>query len=243
MNTRDNPVTAEALRWLLFLINILTALAGLGLVILGFYGLGSRNTVMTSPTAPVMMIILGCLVFVISFVGCYGAFTANKRAVAVFAWVLLILVGIQLLMVIMTSAMQSKADSYLDTMWQSAYDEHPRIIRDIQDEFACCGFKHTEDRAIPKSSADACVRSPYFGYTTSCYRSLKRAYKSQEHVILGVGLALMGVQILSLLCAFALHRHLNDLYYGREPEREGLLGQYRERAGANLGGATVGERN
>jgi len=211
------------------------------MVILGLYALSGRQNLMASITAPVLMIILGCLVFVISFVGCYGAFTANKRAVAAFAGVLFILILIQLVMAITITAMQSKTDSYLDDMWQSAYDNHPRIIRDIQDQFACCGYKHTDDRAIPKSSLTACVKSPYFGYTTPCYRSLKHAYKSQEQTIVTIGLVLVSVQIMSLACAFALHRRLTGSCHGHESEREGLLGQYRDR-GTNAGGTTVGER-
>jgi len=186
------------------------------------------------------MIILGSLVFTVSFAGCFGAAMMNTRVLAVFSWILLAFVIIQLLMVIVTMAMQTRVDPYLDDMWQAAYDRHPRIIRDIQDEFACCGFKNPEDRAIPRSSPDACVKSPYFGYETPCFSAIKHTYKSQQQLIIIVGLILVGVQVLSLVCAFMLHRYLSECELGL-PEHQGLLRHFTEREGTDRG-ASVGER-
>jgi hypothetical protein len=239
---RDYTLTVEALRWLLVLINVLTALAGIGLLVLGIYAMNSRQTIISSSSMPVLTLILGCLVFFISFLGCFGAVTMNKRMVASFAWVLTVLVVIQLVMAVVSIAMQSRADSLLDDMWQNAYDHHPRIIRDIQDEFACCGYKHTEDRAIPKSSPEACRKSPYFGYEAPCYSALKHAYKSQQTMLITTALILVSVQILSLVCAFSLQRFLEACPpHGRDDERQGLLSQFGERTTA-AGGASVGER-
>jgi len=99
---------------------------------------------------------------------------------------------------------RENAEITLDEAWQKAYDNHPSIIRDIEDEYSCCGFKNVEDRAVPKRSPDACVNSPWFGYDRPCLDSLSHSYKSHQ-TILGVwGIVLAIIQILALISAYIL---------------------------------------
>ncbi|CAG8706964.1 7910_t:CDS:2, partial [Cetraspora pellucida] len=72
----------------------------------------------------------------------------------------------------------------LDTWWQAAYDDNPRIIRDIEDKYSCCGFRNVTDRAVPKKRPDACVKSSWFGYDRPCLDVLTQSYKHHQVIAL-----------------------------------------------------------
>jgi len=86
-------------------------------------------------------------------------------------------------------------EDILNKAWQKAYDDRPSIIRDIEDEYSCCGFRKVTDRAVPKRSPDACVKSPWFGYDRPCLDNLSHAYRSHQ-TMLGVwGIVLAIIQV------------------------------------------------
>ncbi|CAG8517492.1 2600_t:CDS:2 [Diversispora eburnea] len=116
-------LTVAMCRLFVIIANILTTISGLILIGLGLYGLFSPEMRFYSNAFPLATIILGILVFVISITGCLGAIAENRPT----------LITIEII---------------LDKSWDKAYKEHPSIIRDIEDEYSCCGFRNTTDRAI-----------------------------------------------------------------------------------------------
>ncbi|CAG8559691.1 34097_t:CDS:2 [Gigaspora margarita] len=112
----------------------------------------------------------------------------------------------------------------LDTWWQVAYNDNPRIIRDIEDKYSCCGFSNVTDRAVPKKSPDACTKSSWFGYDKPCLQVLTSAYKHHQ-IAIGVWVIILAfIQILALIAAYVLLVNLptpeqRDRDYRTEHER------------------------
>jgi len=215
--------TIYALRVFVILLNVFTSLAGLTLVGLGIYAYFRSDLLLSTRTAPIAMIVAGALVFAVSFLGCFGAAIEHKNVLFVYFVVLMVLVLTQIL-VIGYGASNDKLEDTLDRTWQRAYEQAPRIIRNIENEYACCGFRNVTDRAIPRTHPESCVESPYFGYDQPCFTQLVRAY--QEHQTgLVITVAVLGVvQGLAIIAAWILlmrlpSEHQRELLYREEHRR------------------------
>ncbi|CAG8650962.1 11135_t:CDS:2 [Funneliformis caledonium] len=195
-------LTLSSGRGFMIFANTLTTIAGLILIGLGLYGVFSSEVRLYSSEIPIATIVLGFLVLLISITGCCGAFVENRPIL--YFIMLLILIIAQIIIAIVVLADRANVEDILNNAWQKAYDDHPSIIRDIEDEYSCCGFKNITDRAVPKSSPDACVNSPWFGYDRPCLENLSRAYRSHNTMLGVLGIILAIIQILALISAYIL---------------------------------------
>jgi len=202
------PLSFEAMRWSVFLISMLTSLTGIALVILGITTLTDTTTILVSRTIPIILIIFGTLVFLSSFLGCFGTFSSSKGILTSFFICLTILIIGQIIVSTISLANKGSADSILDDQWQKAYDSRPRIIRNIQEEYSCCGLRFPTDRAIPKTSPDACLKSVEFGYRVSCYRPLARGFRQAANTVGIGGIVVSAIQLLGLLLTYILIHNL-----------------------------------
>jgi len=223
-------MTIAAGRLFVILTNTLTTLAGVILIGLGLYELASPEVRFYSNVIPLATIILGVLVFLISVTGCFGAIAESKPILIMYFIILLILVIVQVIAAIVTLVDSQNVERVLDNAWEKAYQEHPAIIRDIEDEYACCGFRNTTDRAIPKRTPESCVESPWFGYNRPCLASLENSYR-RHHTMLAVwGIILAIIQILALISAYLLIMFLptpeeRERIYRAEHERLVRIGR------------------
>ncbi|CAG8548186.1 7187_t:CDS:2 [Ambispora leptoticha] len=203
---RQNTVqiSVSAARTFVILTNTLTLLVGLILGSIGIYGLYSPDVRLYSSAIPLATIIIGLLVFIISIIGCCGAVWENRPVLTSYFVILLVLVILQVIAAVLALSDSHNVESVLDKAWQAAYDSHPKLIRDIEDEYSCCGFKDVLDRAVPKRTPSACVDSSWFGYDIPCYDSLYRSYKHHQTTLGVWGIILAIVQFLALGFAYIL---------------------------------------
>ncbi|CAI2188737.1 3912_t:CDS:2 [Funneliformis geosporum] len=206
-------LTLASGRMFMIFANTLTTIAGLILIGLGLYGVFSSEIRLYSSEIPIATIVLGFLVLLISITGCCGAIAENRPILVTVSFTTQIIFAAVIL------ADRANVEDILNNAWQKAYDDHPSIIRDVEDEYSCCGFRNVTDRAVPKSSPDACVNSPWFGYDRPCLDNLSRAYRS-HHTMLGVwGIILAIIQILALISSYILIAFLPN---ARERENQYL---------------------
>lgn len=225
-------MTRATTRIYVLVLNALTAVAGLVLLGLGVYTLIKADVLLYSKAIPITLIVAGGLTFLVSFVGCFGAASESRPILYSYFAVLLLLVITQAILGIVTIVNQDKIDNFLDSAWQDAYDRHPRVIRDIQNEFSCCGFRKPTDRSVPKTKPDSCQNSPYFGYDTPCFESLKEAYSSYQTALWIVGIFALLVQIGALVATWLLIDRIpteEELERGYRSEHARLVGGTRRR--------------
>ncbi|KAF0553305.1 Tetraspannin-domain-containing protein [Gigaspora margarita] len=217
-------VSVEAGRIIVILTNTLTTIVGLILIVLGLYELASPEVSLYSNAIPLATIIFGIAILLISITGCCGGLAENKPILWAYFIVLLLLIVLQIIAAIITLADTQNVEKVLDTWWQVAYNDNPRIIRDIEDKYSCCGFSNVTDRAVPKKSPDACTKSSWFGYDKPCLQVLTSAYKHHQIAIGAWGIILAFIQILALIAAYVLLVNLptpeqRDRDYRTEHER------------------------
>jgi hypothetical protein len=208
--------------------NALTLLAGFFLIIFGLYELLSPDARLYSNALPLAITTIGGLVILVSIAGCCGALMESKPVLITYFGVLLILVIIQIIAILLALVNTQHVENAIDTAWDKAYRMHPRIIRDIENEYSCCGFRSTTDRAVPSDCAD----NRYYGWDKPCHDSLRDSYKHHQYLWSILGILLVVIQIMALVCAFLLIRHIPNAWmrevdYRREHER--LVNQGRGR--------------
>jgi hypothetical protein len=223
-------MTVAAGRLFVILTNTLTTLASLILIGLGLYEFASPEVRFYSNVIPLATVSLGVLVFLISVTGCFGAIAESRPILVTYFVVLLILVIAQVIAAIVTLVDSQNVERILDTAWEKAYQQHPAIIRDIEDEYACCGFKNTTDRAVPKRTPDSCIKSPWFGYDKPCLASLENSYMRHQTMLAVWGIILAIIQILALISAYLLITFLptpeeRERIYRAEHERLVRIGR------------------
>ncbi|CAG8625402.1 18852_t:CDS:2 [Dentiscutata erythropus] len=217
-------VSVEAGRLIVILTNTLTTIVGFILIVLGLYELASPDVSLYSNAIPLATIIFGIVILLISITGCCGGVAESKPVLWAYFIVLLILIVLQVIVAIVTLIDTQNVERVLDTWWQAAYTDNPRIIRDIEDKYSCCGFRNVTDRAIPKKSPDACTKSTWFGYDKPCLTVLTQAYRHHQTALGVWGIILALIQILALISAYVLIANLptpeqRDRDYRAEHER------------------------
>jgi hypothetical protein len=218
--------------------NSLTVLAGIVLMFMGLYAMLAPSVRLYSDGVPMATILVGVFVVFVSIIGCCGAVWEHKPTLLVYFTILLVLIVFQFIAAAVTLADTKNIDYILDSAWQNAYDHHPKVIREIEDEYACCGFRNITDRAVPKYPADACTKSDWFGYKTPCFDNLYDAYRRHQQTFGIWGIVLALIQIFALLFAYVLIKFLpspdqRERQYLSEHERLVQQGRGRESYGAS----------
>ncbi|KAJ1650872.1 hypothetical protein IWQ61_008429 [Dispira simplex] len=199
----------ETMKVLSAFFSVLVSISGLSLIGLGIYALAATHVTFSGQIwVSIFMIVMGAAVFLVSFLGCYGTMFEKRGVLLAYAIPLLLLVLIQLMLALYAVVHQVTVQVGLDVAWQNAYDRHPKLLRDIQDEYGCCGFKTVQDRAIPKTSPNACVESPVFGYNRPCFEVLQRGYQTELRVLVISEFVLIICQALALLCVTIMYKQL-----------------------------------
>nr|CAG8527466.1 5325_t:CDS:2 [Entrophospora candida] len=201
-------VTVETGRAIVILANTLSSISALILIGASIYGMIATDVHFASYAIPLASFILGLFVLLVSMVGCCGAVIEHKQVLIAYFIILTVLIIAQVNIAIIMFSNARNVENILDKAWDKAYVDQPGLIRDIEHKYFCCGFRNTKDRAIPKSSPDACEKNPWFGYDQSCLASLTNVYKSNQTALGILGLILAIVQVLALLASFILLKSL-----------------------------------
>ncbi|XP_041977749.1 CD63 antigen-like [Aricia agestis] len=224
----------SCVKYLLFAFNLLFAITGLIILVVG-----ARAEINAHPyvdltdenfytSAPMILIIVGLIVFIVAFFGCCGAVKENHCMIVTFS-VFLLLIFVAELAVGIAGYVKHKdlETSIIKTLNASIahYETDPKIQKNfdiIQTDLMCCGINGPEDWAanklpIPASccSGDKTVActpaSPDF-HKDGCYPGILEAMKGMALVLGGVGLGIAVVQLLGVMFACFLARSIRSQY-------------------------------
>ncbi|KAJ3295131.1 Leukocyte surface antigen cd53 [Borealophlyctis nickersoniae] len=210
-------------------------------------------------TLPILAIVAGSLVFFLSLLGCFGTFVEYRKVLFTYFGLLLLLVLFEFLIGILALTNRGETvEQAIDARWQYLYDHKPRYIRDIEEQYGCCGLHNTTDRAWPKRysinvTAEACVKDPNFGYHQPCLYSVKDEWEDRQ-TALGIGvIVIASLQFLGLIPTYYLAQRLpanpRDRDLTLQDEHRRLLASHSQRpdlpgslahGGYGTGASTVG---
>ncbi|XP_063225389.1 CD63 antigen [Bacillus rossius redtenbacheri] len=211
------------MKYLLFIFNFLFVVCGIGIVAAGgvvLYAVREHGHFMTSPllATPVVIIIVGCLIFLVAFLGCCGAVRESYNMLLAFAVLLLVIFVAQMAAGIAAGVAKddlSRAlkDSMRDSMDDAAHAREADVEAwdRLQKELKCCGVDGPGDwtnmsQPVPASCCDegAAECKAAAAHPRGCLEKLKASARDGAVVIAGVGIGLAFVEVVGIVFAFCL---------------------------------------
>ncbi|KAI8907100.1 Tetraspanin family-domain-containing protein [Powellomyces hirtus] len=218
-------------KWAIFVINFLTALAGAALIGVGIYALlNPLGSAMVPMTLPIIAIVAGGLVILLSLLGFFSFWMQDKNMLWIYFALLALLVFVQLVVgVVALNTRGHTIDQLADRRWSYLYEHNPHYIRNIEEQYHCCGLNFVDDRAYPKVSdrldKHRCSVNKDFGYNRACLGPVRGEWESRQT---GFGIAVISLAALQLLALLPAYYLASRLPSAEERERD-LLAEFRQR--------------
>jgi len=197
-------------KFFIFFFNFLFVAGGVALVTFGVLFLNGYKTYETilpdmGPYSfpPILIIVIGCIVFFIAFMGCCGTIRESKCMMMTYATVLLILLIAEVALVVLFYTHQDELKDVMEkglkkSMADYEKEEVKEVWDTLQHKLECCGAQSFKDwgSAVPAS----CCRSQpcnnvYF--TEGCVEKLFTEFKTDYGMYAAAILA--GVELLGIL--------------------------------------------
>lgn len=198
-----NKLGLNVVRYLTLGLNGLFILTGILLIALGGYALDRGIPGLSSKTIAAGVVVLGVLVFVISFVGFWGAIRENRFLLIVYFSVVLLFVVIEFALGIAAYVKRDDMPVLADAQWTLLYNTERQAIEDIESAFQCCGWYNETDRAVPprfEGDLDTCLAA-YPNFRISCNATLVENLEASLQIAGGAAIAIAVIQIVCLIFA------------------------------------------
>ena len=169
-------------KYIIFLLNILFSLAGIALIVMGAYIHISMTRYLDFLNSPylnlsIVMILIGLVVFIISFFGCYGARTENYCMMLTYATLLVMITLSLIALALIIYFFKDNAKKVIEQNMKKAmrnynstdFDGVTDIWDTVQGSFHCCGVVNYTDWAegLPGNTngdvPDKCCKDPQVG--------------------------------------------------------------------------------
>ncbi|KAH0951576.1 hypothetical protein HN011_005844 [Eciton burchellii] len=214
------------IKYILFVFNLVFAISGIGIIAAGAVVLadvGEFTYFMEGRimAPPIVLIVAGSIVFIIAFLGCYGAIKEHYNMLIAFAAALLIIFVIELAVGIAAAVFKNDFSMAMrDTLKESIknYTDTDRQAWDnVQRKLQCCGVDGPNDwtpsngftGTFPSSCCIQdmqviCQPVDRLVYKDGCFSKLEMRVQKSATVLIGVGIGIAFVEIAGIVLACCL---------------------------------------
>ncbi|XP_057655323.1 CD63 antigen-like [Diorhabda carinulata] len=218
----------SCIKYLLFAFNLLFAISGIAILTIGtivhiLYTQYSHFLYTGYHFVPLVLIVVGVVIFIIAFFGCCGAVKENHCMIVTFSVFLLIILVLEIVIGVWGYIKKDDVGTMLENQLNDTMPEYYTNpdIKDswniVQHEAECCGVKGPKD--WPKITHNetlpytCCPNTPDDGsckidsenvYNDSCVDKLKQIFIKYGSIIGGVGLGVAGLQLIGIVFACCL---------------------------------------
>lgn len=218
------------LKYCLFIVNLAVWLLGLALIVVSAVSLAGSSAdeaplpgLQSVRNAAATALFLGCLLFIVGFLGCCGSVRESKPLLVGYFAILLIVLIFEIAVLGLafayanSSAMEEALNNQFKDIitggrrdkdsWQQEKDKN--MVLFIQSEFRCCGGQGFQDYTdsgedIPPSCYDNRDSQRPYLYETGCSKALKN-YVLRNGLGIGlVNLFTLFAQIAAMICSCLL---------------------------------------
>lgn len=224
-------------KYLTFLFNLIFAITGIvfiavGTVILVVYS--GYDNFMDSWffVAPMLMIIVGAIMFIVSFFGCCGAVKENYCMMITFSVLILLIFSLELCAGISGYTMRGEVRKMVENRLNSTmehYSNNDDIRRSwdiMQHDLQCCGMTGPNnwaqvgflDNSVPNScckevpEGGMCDLNSIYMYQGGCMQNLQSAIEHNALILCGVGIGIAIIQLIGVIFACCLARSIRHEY-------------------------------
>ncbi|XP_071041930.1 CD63 antigen-like [Parasteatoda tepidariorum] len=210
----------KLIRYALIAINIIFVICGIGMITVG--ALGTRQDMthflgIKYISAPIICILVGCIIFVVAFFGCFGALKYNHVMVLVFALLVFVIIVLEIAGGICAYSYRVKTEAFLKKSMEESlsrnHNDTLKIWDALQSHLECCGTngpadyrKHnfTVPRSCCKTSASnaTCVEADAF--QDGCYLKVSEVFSRHVIAIFAVAIGFAIVELLIFMSSLLL---------------------------------------
>ncbi|CAH1378719.1 unnamed protein product [Tenebrio molitor] len=216
------------IKYVLFIFNLIFAISGVGIIVAGALVLadvGDFKHFMENEllAPPIILIVVAAIVFIVAFLGCFGAIRESYNLLIAFAVCLLIIFIIELAVGIVAAVYKNDVgDAFKGALKKSlanySNNEAEKIAwDDTQTKLRCCGVEGPDDWQGQNLPWSCCHSYDDFGdalssycvnvakgkyqYHTGCYDELKMKINDNAKILIGVGIGIAFVEVVGIVLA------------------------------------------
>ncbi|XP_024224694.1 CD63 antigen [Bombus impatiens] len=219
------------IKYLLFIFNFIFAICGLAILTLGVIVhlrvseiTDHIDTNLLFPS--ITLIVIGSIIFIISFFGCCGAIRESHCMTITFASFLLFILIVQVAVAVYVFVVVKNSDDKIDISenYEKIFKnygtdkESTRVIDIVQSSLHCCGVYSSKDfilhnLRIPPSCcglAENQTCSSNDVYEIGCVPELRQAISNAGTVLGSLAIAIAGVELIGIIFALCLANSIRN---------------------------------
>ncbi|XP_019960245.1 CD63 antigen [Paralichthys olivaceus] len=230
----------KCVKFLLFFFNFIFWLCGLALIVVGILvQMALHNTLIihdaTASGAPIVVIVVGVVIFFIAFFGCCGAWKENYCMVTMFAILLSLIIIVEIAGAIAAYIFRNKLSTVVQdsltemiSSYNNSTDEFRDTVDKLQKDLKCCGVNSSSDwrsfKPQGNSVPDSCcvnvsancgngtMTDPAKVHQKGCHDALEAFLKKNILWVIVAALVIALLQIMGLVFACVLMRGIRSGY-------------------------------
>ncbi|XP_015280177.1 PREDICTED: CD63 antigen [Gekko japonicus] len=228
----------KCVRFLVFFFNFIFWLCGIALIALGVWVQIKLNdsihmTNVSTSGVPIVILIVGVIVFFIAFFGCCGAWKENYCMVTTFAILLTLIFLVEIAAAIAGYIFKNQIRKGIDDEIRKdmhGYSRNGTFKHDLdtlQTDFSCCGaanytdwftdpavVNHTVPSSCCKPNATDCTKNPTPDkvFQEGCVSKIERWLKKHILIVAGVALGIAFFELLGIIFACCLMKGIRSGY-------------------------------
>ncbi|CAD7015436.1 23 kDa integral membrane protein [Ceratitis capitata] len=214
-------------KYILFIFNILFVVCGILLIIFGsilvshIQQVGSVAQTLESNSVPIAILVLGCVIFIISFLGCCGAIREDTCCTMTYSVFMLILFLAQIALVVLVWTQRTKflnsMDKVVNTIWKQ-HNTDQKVMDALQLTFNCCGLNGSTDytfnlESVPNSCCGPNAISCNMLEATSkagCEQAFNSFWDKSINIVRYAGLGVAAVELVAFIFACCLANQVRN---------------------------------
>lgn len=227
-------------KYALFIFNLIFAISGIGIIVAGSVVLAGINdyshfvgSALLAP--PIVLIVAGAIVFIIAFLGCFGAIREVYCMLITFAILLIVILIVELAVGITGAVVKNSFEMVLkDTLKQSMAnysinDAEKEVWDKFQAKLQCCGVDSSDDwSAVTGNIPYSCCQEMQEGTEPAsrhcidggknqnylrrmgCYAKLKDRTHGTTNILIAVGITIAFIEIIGIVLACILASRIKE---------------------------------
>ena len=173
------------------------------------------------------ILILGFVLLMISFLGCYALCTEGKCLVRTFAVLLSFILLAQVALAVGVYIFKDDAYNVIEggmreklTDYQKGRNDNiSRFWNKVQEQFTCCGIESPDDwknDTIPdtccQNERSTCKKTSEDLHQTGCLKEFKEYVKENMLILGGIGVGIACAQLFAIIAGCVLAKRMRDKY-------------------------------